>query len=126
MIQLLSDPDIPVQIKIHATVTLGSLSKGTDEHIKALVDLGVVPHLLNGLVSNDAKLTEYCLCCLKSIFQSPHAPIDLLYYDENLTSHLLSLALQSVSNQVCVTTVLATACKVCGLSEVDLFVLFGK
>lgn len=48
LIQLLSDVNIPMQIKIHATVTLGSLAKGTDEHIKALVDLGVVPHLLNG------------------------------------------------------------------------------
>ncbi|EEB12505.1 Sperm-associated antigen, putative [Pediculus humanus corporis] len=111
LIHLLSDPNIPDPVKIQATVTLGSLAKGTDEHIKALVDFGVVPHLLNGLVSNDVKLVEYCLCCLRSIFKSQHAPVDLLYYDENLTSHLLSLALQSVSNQVCVTTVLATACK---------------
>lgn len=48
LIQLLSDPNVPDQIKIHATVTLGSLAKGTEEHIKALVEFGVVPHLLNG------------------------------------------------------------------------------
>lgn len=48
LIHLLSDPNIPDPVKIQATVTLGSLAKGTDEHIKALVDFGVVPHLLNG------------------------------------------------------------------------------
>lgn len=49
LIQLLSDPNVSNQIKVHATVTIGSLAKGTDDHIKSLVDFGVVPHLLNGM-----------------------------------------------------------------------------
>lgn len=52
LIQLLSDPNIPVQIKVHSTVTLGSLAKGTDEHIKALVEHGVVDHLMTGKCKN--------------------------------------------------------------------------
>jgi hypothetical protein len=39
---------LPTQIKIEATVTLGSLAKGTEDHVKALVDLGIVPVLING------------------------------------------------------------------------------
>jgi hypothetical protein len=33
---------------VEATITLGSLAKGTEDHVKALVDLGVVPVLING------------------------------------------------------------------------------
>jgi hypothetical protein len=39
---------MPTQIKVEATVTLGSLAKGTEDHIKALVDMGVVPVLIAG------------------------------------------------------------------------------
>jgi hypothetical protein len=39
---------MPTQIKVEATVTLGSLAKGTEDHIKALVDLAVVPVLIAG------------------------------------------------------------------------------
>lgn len=111
LLQLLGDTSLSAQIKVEATITLGSLAKGTEEHVKALVDLGVVPMLINGLVSDDAKLIEASLCCLRTIFQVPCAPVDLIYQDENFTLHLLSLAPHSVSNQVCVTTILAAACK---------------
>jgi hypothetical protein len=39
---------MPTQIKVEATITLGSLAKGMEDHVKALVDLGVVPVLING------------------------------------------------------------------------------
>lgn len=48
LLQLLGDAAIPNQIKIEATITLGSLAKGTEEHIQKLVEFGVVPVLISG------------------------------------------------------------------------------
>lgn len=111
LLQLLADASIPVQIKVEATITLGSLAKGTEDNIKSLIDLEVVPALISGLVSESAKLVEVSLSCLRTIFQSPCAPVGLICQDEGLPLHLLNLTHQSVSNQVCVTTILSAACK---------------
>lgn len=48
LLQLVGDNMMPMQIKVEATVTLGSLAKGTEDHVKALVDLNIVPVLING------------------------------------------------------------------------------
>lgn len=111
LLQLVGDNMMPTQIKVEATVTLGSLAKGTEDHIKALVDLGVVPVLIAGLGSDEAKLIEACLRCLRTIFEFPCAPVGLICQDENLPLRLLSLIPHSVSNQVCVATILAAGCK---------------
>lgn len=111
LLQLLSGNVSSNNVKIEATITLGSLAKGTEEHIKALVDMGIVPLLINTLGSDDQKLVEVCLCCLRTVFQSSSAPVDLIYEDPNLVTHLLNLLSHSVSNQVCITTVLTAACK---------------
>nr|CAD7397304.1 unnamed protein product [Timema poppensis] len=109
LLQLLGDASFPVQIKVEATITLGSLAKGTEDHVKSLVGLGVVPVLINGLVSEEAKLVESSLCCLRTIFEYPCAPVDLIYRDDHLPLHLLNLVPHSVSNQVSVTTILKAA-----------------
>nr|CAD7452752.1 unnamed protein product [Timema tahoe] len=111
LLQLLGDASLPVQIKVEATITLGSLAKGTEDHVKSLVDLGVVPVLINGLASEEVKLVESSLCCLRTIFEYPCAPVDLIYRDDHLPLHLLNLVPHSVSNQVSVTTILKAACK---------------
>nr|CAD7427430.1 unnamed protein product [Timema monikensis] len=111
LLQLLGDASFPVQIKVEATITLGSLAKGTEDHVKSLVGLGVVPVLINGLLSEEAKLVESSLCCLRTIFEYPCAPVDLIYRDDHLPLHLLNLVPHSVSNQVSVTTILKAACK---------------
>lgn len=48
LLQLLGDCSVPVAMKTECTVTLGSLAKGTDQHVQSLIDLGIVPLLLNG------------------------------------------------------------------------------
>ncbi|XP_071447494.1 armadillo repeat-containing protein 8-like [Hetaerina americana] len=111
LLQLLGDNVSSNNIKIEATITLGSLAKGTEEHVKALVDMGIVTLLINTLGSDDQKLVEVCLCCLRTVFQSPCAPVELIYDDPSLVTHLLNLLSHSVSNQVCITTVLTAACK---------------
>lgn len=45
LMQLLSDASLPIDIRRETAVTLGSLAKGTDSHVKQLIDAGVV-HLL--------------------------------------------------------------------------------
>jgi hypothetical protein len=68
-----------------------------------------------GLASEEAKLIEACLRCLRTIFEYPCAPVGLICQDENLPLHLLRLIPHSVSNQVCVATILAAGCKVRGI-----------
>lgn len=46
MLQII-ESNLPTQVKVEATVILGSLAKGTEDHVKALVEMGTVPTLLN-------------------------------------------------------------------------------
>ncbi|KAH0560351.1 armadillo repeat-containing protein 8-like [Cotesia glomerata] len=133
-----SSPEVTAgeRIRLEAVVTLGSLAKGTDQHVLALIDLGVVPLILQVLLSTPVGegvdilitssatthsenlkvklsdlLIEACLRCLRTVFQHPNAPVQSLYQDPALVSRLLSLASRSVTCQVCVATILTTACK---------------
>lgn len=127
LLQLLGDTSgtIGDRIRLESAVTLGSLAKGTDQHVLALIDLGVVPLLLQVLLSSptpdivaDGKikvldlLHEACLRCLRTVFQHAAAPVHSIYQDPALVPRLLSLASRSVTCQVCVATILTTACKV--------------
>ncbi|KAK3922499.1 Armadillo repeat-containing protein 8 [Frankliniella fusca] len=111
LMQLLGDCSVPVQMKTEATVTLGSLAKGTDQHVQSLIELGIVPLLLSGVTSSDQKYTEATLRCLSTIFQSPNAPVSLIFMDSIIVPCLLNLTTQSVTCQVCVPAILAAACK---------------
>lgn len=127
LLQLLGDTSDTVcdHVRLESAVTLGSLAKGTDQHVLALIDLGVVPLLLQVLLSTptpeismDSKikvldqLNEACLRCLRTVFQHAAAPVHSIYQDPALVPRLLSLASRSVTCQVCVATILTTACKV--------------
>lgn len=129
LLQLLSDLSgtvgVPDRIRLESAVTLGSLAKGTDQHVLALIDLGVVPLLFQVLLStpiSDAPpegkpkvsdlLNEACLRCLRTVFQHPAAPVHSIYQDPALVRRLVSLANRSVTCQICVATILTTACKV--------------
>ena len=126
LLQLLGDSGtISDRIRLEAAVTLGSLAKGTDQHGLALIDLGVVPLILQVLLNTtvpdspaDGKakvndlLIEACLRCLRTIFQHSAAPVHTIYQNPALVPRLLSLASRSVTCQVCIATILTTACKV--------------
>lgn len=45
--QLLQDASLPVELRVEAAVTLGSLAKGTEAHIKQLIEVGLAPLILN-------------------------------------------------------------------------------
>ncbi|XP_015178949.1 PREDICTED: armadillo repeat-containing protein 8-like isoform X2 [Polistes dominula] len=126
LLQLLGNSSGPLaeRIQLESAVTLGSLAKGTDQHVLALIELGVVPLLLQVLLSMPISdpnaegkgklldsLNEACLRCLRTVFQHTSAPVHSIYQDPALVPRLLSLASRSVTCQVCVATILTTACK---------------
>ncbi|XP_043525436.1 armadillo repeat-containing protein 8-like isoform X1 [Frieseomelitta varia] len=126
LLQLLGDSSdrIGDNIRLEAAVTLGSLAKGTDQHVLALIDLGVVPLLFQVILSTPVTetsfegkpkitdlLNESCLRCLRTVFQHPAAPVHSIYQDPALVPRLVSLANQCVTCQICVATILTTACK---------------
>lgn len=132
LLQLLGDISgaITDRIRLEAAVTLGSLAKGTDQHVVALIDLGVVPLILQVLMTTplvdpitDGKtrindlLIEACLRCLRTVFQHSSAPVHTIYQNPSLVPRLLSLASRSVTSQICIATILTTACKVIKVSS---------
>lgn len=64
------------------------------------------------LSSEDARLVEYALTCLKTIFSHRTAPKDVLYDDPALVRHLLTLMNESVANKISVSSILSDACSV--------------
>lgn len=62
--------------------------------------------------SDDLSLTESALRCICSVFRHPSAPVDLIFSDNQLLVHLLTLTMQSVTNQICITTIFSCSCKV--------------
>ncbi|XP_015595203.1 armadillo repeat-containing protein 8 isoform X2 [Cephus cinctus] len=126
LLQLLGDTSGTVgeRVRLESSVTLGSLAKGTDQHVLALIDLGVVPLILQVLLSTPILeepcqgkgklsdlLIEACLRCLRTVFQHAAAPVHTIYQNPALVPRLLTLASRSVTCQVCVATILTAACK---------------
>lgn len=126
LLQLLCDSNHTTsdKIRLESAVTLGSLAKGTDQHVLALIDLGVVNSLLQVLSTSAADssnnenfkirnlLVEACLRCLRTIFQHSSAPVSLIFQDIGLIPCLLKLSNISIDCQVYVAMILTTACKV--------------
>lgn len=114
LIALITDNGIPLDIRLDAIVVIGSLAKGTDEHVRSLIDYNIVRILLSVILTQniDKRLIEFCLCVIKSIFQYPFAPVGLLYSNIGTLSHLISLASpgSSIQTQACVTNILVPLC----------------
>lgn len=125
LLQLLCDLNnfSTIEIRLESAVILGSLAKGTDQHVAALIDLGVVNSLLQVLSMFEVEssnidnlklhnlLVEACLRCLRTIFQHSSAPVSLLFQNPDLVPHLLQLSKLSINCQVYVATILTAACK---------------
>ena len=59
-----------------------------------------------------SRFVEACLCCLRTLFYHPDVPVEVLYTDPALISHLLALMPLSTSNQISVASILMHSCKV--------------
>uniref|UniRef100_A0A8D8ZJE1 Armadillo repeat-containing protein 8 n=4 Tax=Cacopsylla melanoneura TaxID=428564 RepID=A0A8D8ZJE1_9HEMI len=114
LIQILGDNSLSSELRTQAAIIIGSLTKGSQEHVQELIKLGILPVTLNALrPSNDPRLTETCLRVISSVCTSraTNCALELIFADRKTISMLLSLALQSVSNQISVTQILAVAIK---------------
>lgn len=87
LIRNLTDDQSSPELLVETAVILGSLAKGTDEHIKSLIDAGAIPALLNG---KEFQIFLYIFCVF-------HAIID--YVLENLR-HCLYLFIMVLFNRL--------------------------
>nr|XP_024385227.1 armadillo repeat-containing protein 8-like isoform X2 [Physcomitrium patens] len=88
---LASDTDIPLLVQSAAAV--GSFACGTDAGVRAVLDSGVLPHLLKMLQNGDTKVAETCARALKMIFHSPLAPKSDMFQ-----GHRMELLLQLLNH----------------------------
>ncbi|XP_076312959.1 LOW QUALITY PROTEIN: armadillo repeat-containing protein 8-like [Tachypleus tridentatus] len=112
LLQMLTDESSSNELVVETAVTLGSLAKGTDDHVKSLIDAGILPVMLQALGHCNSKYVEACLRCLRTVFICSVAPTDILYSDQFIIPHLINMASQpNFSVQECVSTILMNACK---------------
>ncbi|QQP54968.1 Uncharacterized protein FKW44_007978, partial [Caligus rogercresseyi] len=112
LLKFLLDPQSKPSLKAEVAIALGSLAKGHEDHLKAIIDSQVVPVLLDTLLlecSSAPGLTEALLRCLRSIFNHPEAPVDSLYSNRELLPLLMSLI---QAHPITVPSILTNACKV--------------
>ncbi|KAH9560125.1 hypothetical protein CY35_06G090600 [Sphagnum magellanicum] len=88
---LASDTEIPLLVQSAAAV--GSFACGIDAGVKAVLDSGVLPHLLKMLQNGDNKVVEACARSLKMIFHSPLAPKSDMF-----EGHRMELILELLNN----------------------------
>ncbi|XP_070387371.1 armadillo repeat-containing protein 8-like isoform X4 [Dermacentor albipictus] len=122
LLQILREESHP-QLLCETAVILNSLAKGTEENVKALLDAGVLPVLLQGfqkhtqllpcgLVHQDQRYVEACLRCLRTLFRSELTPVECMYEEPWAVRHLILMATQThASNQECIATILTAVCK---------------
>ncbi|KAL4702423.1 hypothetical protein ACJJTC_003048, partial [Scirpophaga incertulas] len=113
LLQLMSDETLDPNVRLEATIVIGSLSKGTPENVNSLVEQGTAAALVELLktVPVESRLAEAGLCALRSIFLHPPAPIATLPADMHLLSRLTQIArLGSVTARACVVRVLSVWC----------------
>ncbi|KAJ8915764.1 hypothetical protein NQ315_004576 [Exocentrus adspersus] len=111
LIYLLKDKTTKVAVRIEAAVTIGSLAKGTEDHIELLVNCGCIEILLEVLEENEPRLVDACLCCLRTLSQQSYSSTRK-YSLANLQK-LLNFAgpKESLQRQSCVATIISFACK---------------
>ena len=105
------------ELLIETTATINSLAKGTDVHSRCLIEAGTVPILLSVIMNprNSNRYIEISLKTLRSLFNSPYAPLCLIYEwregSDALISRFLELAASNCpsnfSNQEAICNLLA-------------------
>lgn len=70
---------------------LGSLAKGTQQHVNSLIYYGIVDLFLAISISKNtpAELMEACLGTLKTVMQYPFAPYELIHANVQNISRLI-------------------------------------
>uniref|UniRef100_A0A8C5QXS3 Armadillo repeat-containing protein 8 n=1 Tax=Leptobrachium leishanense TaxID=445787 RepID=A0A8C5QXS3_9ANUR len=111
LLYLLQQEMSSTELKAECAVVLGSLSMGTENNVKSLLDCHIIPALLQGLLSADIRFIEACLRCLRTIFTSSVTPVELLYTDATVIPHLMLLLSRSLYSQEYICQIFAHCCK---------------
>ncbi|ESO98508.1 hypothetical protein LOTGIDRAFT_201652 [Lottia gigantea] len=111
LLQLMEDESVSSEIRIEAAVILGSVAKGTENHIQSLIDAGCVQVTLKGIYSNNMKYVEACLRCLRSVYLSNKAPADQVFQDPSTISHLIYILPKTPTTEECITSIFSSCCK---------------
>lgn len=70
----------------------GSLSKGTEEHVHALINAGLVDQMLSIITNSSADiyLIEISLCVVRSIYEHSFAPSEIIHSKPSILPHMIS------------------------------------
>lgn len=101
LMAILNEPNAPLNLRYDAAIvlgsfililfifssinskiifSLGSLSKGSEENVRALIDAELIQLLLTTITNpnSDKFLVEICLCVIRSMYEHPFAPSELI------------------------------------------------
>ncbi|XP_041986727.1 armadillo repeat-containing protein 8-like isoform X2 [Aricia agestis] len=113
LLQLMSDDCLDPDIRLEATITIGSLAKGTHENVQALVEQKTAVYLVDLLknIPIETKQAEACLCVLRSIFLHQPAPVSAIPHDMKVLSRLTQIAHEgSPTARSCTIRILSVWC----------------
>ncbi|CAH1790086.1 unnamed protein product [Owenia fusiformis] len=110
LLQFMIDETSDIELRIESAVVLGSFAKGTKADIEMLLDYGCLSVLLKDISHPNLKYVEACLRCLRTIFTSEVASVDVIYQDLTIVPHMLSIISKSSCTQECITNILANCC----------------
>lgn len=111
LIYLLNDKNTKLDVRIEAAVTIGSLAKGTEDHIELLVNSGTIQILLDALEENEPRLIDACLCCLRTLSQNSKVK-EIKYTPKHLQKILcFASRRENLVRKACVASILSCACK---------------
>ncbi|BBM98555.1 armadillo repeat-containing protein 8 [Marchantia polymorpha subsp. ruderalis] len=106
---LASDTEVPLLVQSAAAV--GSFACGIEAGVKAVLDSGVLPHLLKMLSNGDNKVVEACARSLKMIFQSTLAPKSDMFQGHRMELIIELLNSENDSVAEVAASVLARCCE---------------
>lgn len=80
-------------------IILGSLAKGSEMHVRALISADTLNELLILITKpkTDRRLIEASLSALKSIVQYPFVPVDALRSNVNTLTRIISKKFQTIN-----------------------------
>ncbi|BFZ21736.1 hypothetical protein BsWGS_24776 [Bradybaena similaris] len=111
LLRWVSDESVSADLRTESAIILGSLSKGTPEIIRSLINEKTVPVLLKSMTDLNLRYTEAILRCLRSIFLVTTESVECLYeFSATYIPRLLSLIPCSVVCQECITIIIEKAC----------------
>lgn len=95
---LIKDSDIPISIKMQATIVLGSLAKGVDTDVQSLLDQSIVEAMCCCLLTENLEFYEAAIRCLRTVTTTSARKAMISQVDN---SSMVLLILQNINRSTC-------------------------